>query len=97
MKQVMQKISQKGYEAALQARANLATARMMTPATAGRLARRQTGATMVEYAILVALIAIAVILTVVLLGQQINDVFQTVVNCVQQPSTDNCTLPGGGT
>ena len=89
MKKMTQKISQKGYEAALQARANLATARMMAPAMRGRLGGKQSGATMVEYAVLVALIAVAVIVTVVILGQQINNVFQTVVNCIKAPNA--CT------
>lgn len=92
MMQRLQKISQKGYEAALQARANLATARLLMPAATGRMARKQAGATMVEYAVLVALIAIAVILTVVLLGQQINNVFQTVTDCIQNATDANCTL-----
>lgn len=46
----------------------------------------ESGATMVEYAILVALIAVAVIATVVILGGQINTAFQNVVTCLQDPA-----------
>lgn len=45
-----------------------------------RFFKEEDGATLVEYAILVALIAVAVIATVVLLGQAINDAFQSVVD-----------------
>ena len=45
-----------------------------------RFIKEESGATMVEYAILVALIAVAVILTVTTLGQKIDSTFQTVVN-----------------
>jgi pilus assembly protein Flp/PilA len=45
-----------------------------------RFVKEESGATMVEYAILVALIAVAVIVTVSVLGQKIDATFQTVVN-----------------
>jgi pilus assembly protein Flp/PilA len=38
----------------------------------------ESGATMVEYGVLVALIAIAVIATVTLLGQKLDDVFDKI-------------------
>jgi len=44
-----------------------------------RFFKEEDGATLVEYAILVALIAVAVIATVVLLGAAIRDAFQSVV------------------
>jgi pilus assembly protein Flp/PilA len=44
-----------------------------------RFFKEEDGATLVEYAILVALIAVAVIATVVLLGGAIRDAFQSVV------------------
>lgn len=40
----------------------------------------ESGATMVEYAVLVALIAVAVIATVVLLGERIDAAFQSVID-----------------
>ena len=79
MVQLIRKISTKGYEMAVRARTNMQTARMLAPAAAGRVARPQSGATMVEYAILVALIAIAVIITVVAVGEQIESVFNDVL------------------
>jgi pilus assembly protein Flp/PilA len=42
----------------------------------------ESGATMVEYAILVALISIAAILIIYTLGQQINNTFNTVMKCI---------------
>ena len=78
MQTIIKKVSRKGYDAALQMRANVDTARMQTLSKAGRL-RKQEGATMVEYAILVALIAVAVIATVVILGERIDEVFERVV------------------
>ena len=57
-----------------------------------KLANLQSGASMVEYAILVALISIAAIIIIFVLGQQINEVFTTVVNCIQDPSTATCTI-----
>ena len=78
MQTIIKKVSRKGYDAALQMRANVDTARMQALAKAGRR-RKQEGATMVEYAILVALIAVAVIATVVILGERIDEVFERVV------------------
>ncbi len=40
--------------------------------------RDESGATMVEYAILVALIAVAAIVIIVAVGQQVNSAFQQV-------------------
>lgn len=40
--------------------------------------RDESGATMVEYAILVALISIAAIATIVLVGQKVDDAFDKV-------------------
>lgn len=40
--------------------------------------RDESGATMVEYAILVALISIAAIATIILVGQKVDDAFEKV-------------------
>jgi pilus assembly protein Flp/PilA len=50
------------------------------------LLTNEAGATAVEYGLLVALIAVVIIGVVTLLGGQLRNVFQTVVNA----------LPGGG-
>jgi len=42
--------------------------------------KRERGATAIEYALMVALIAVAIIVTVALLGEQINIVFQNIIN-----------------
>lgn len=52
----------------------------------------ESGATMVEYAIMVALIAIAVASTVILVGQQMTTMFTAVKDCLASPSSSNCSL-----
>ena len=51
--------------------------------------KEEDGATIVEYALIVALIAVAVAATVYLLGQEIDTKFQSVKDCITTPST--CT------
>lgn len=48
--------------------------------------RKQRGATMVEYAVLVALIAVAVVFVIFTLGGQINSAFQAISDCIGNPS-----------
>jgi pilus assembly protein Flp/PilA len=52
----------------------------------------ESGATMVEYAIMVALIAIAVASTVILVGQEMQTMFTAVKDCLASPSSTSCTL-----
>ena len=47
----------------------------------------ESGATMVEYAIMVALIAIAVAATVILVGNEMNTMFSQVVECLKNSAT----------
>lgn len=54
--------------------------------------KEESGATMVEYAIMVALIAVAVAVTVALIQTEMNNVFQTVVECLASPTSTNCSL-----
>lgn len=49
----------------------------------------ESGATMVEYALMVALIAIAVAATVYLLGGEMNSLFSDVKDCIADPTTCN--------
>lgn len=46
----------------------------------------ESGATMVEYAILVALISVAAIVIIVAVGQQVKDAFTEVRDCMQNPA-----------
>ena len=48
--------------------------------------RKERGATMVEYAIMVARIAIAAIVIIAALGQEINNAFQGVKDCIADPT-----------
>jgi pilus assembly protein Flp/PilA len=52
--------------------------------------RDESGATMVEYAILVALISIAAIVVIFTLGQQIRETFNQVVQCITNPNGGGC-------
>jgi pilus assembly protein Flp/PilA len=53
-----------------------------------RLMDREDGAAAVEYGLLVALIAVAIIVTVSTLGGQLDGFFQTVTDCLGSPA--NC-------
>lgn len=53
-----------------------------------RFLRDESGATMVEYAVLVALISIAAIATIVLVGTEVNNAFDKVKVCMSTPA--NC-------
>ena len=54
--------------------------------------RRQTGATVTEYAILASLVAMAVVLILALVGEELNDTLADSLRCIQEPTTANCTL-----
>ena len=52
----------------------------------------QRGASMVEYALLVGLIAVAVILVLWFVGQELDDTLADTLRCIQQPTSANCQL-----
>ena len=53
----------------------------------------ESGATMVEYAIMVALLAIAVATTVILVSDQLKLTFQAVITCLKSPGNEACGAP----
>lgn len=55
----------------------------------GRLRAEERGQGLTEYALIIALIAVVVIGAVVLLGNQITNVFNHVTTCMNSPSS-NC-------
>ena len=55
-----------------------------------RFFKGEEGVTAIEYALIAAGIAIAIIATVVLVGQQINDKFDQVKECLINPNSDAC-------
>jgi pilus assembly protein Flp/PilA len=59
-------------------------------ATLAAFVRDEDGATMIEYALLVALIAIVVAAALVTLGTAVKTKFSSVSDCVATPST-SCT------
>lgn len=50
----------------------------------------EDGATMIEYGLLAALIALVVAAAVVTIGTALNNRFTDVQNCVNDPNTTNC-------
>lgn len=50
-----------------------------------RIQSGETGATAVEYGIMVALIAAVIVAVVLVLGQEIDKAFQTVVDSIKKP------------
>lgn len=50
----------------------------------------ESGATMVEYAILVALLSVAAIVIIAYLGQEIRNAFNQVRDCIKDPGAGNC-------
>jgi pilus assembly protein Flp/PilA len=53
--------------------------------------RDEEGATMIEYALLVALIAVVVATALVTLGTTVKTKYSSVSDCVTTPTTANCT------
>ncbi len=53
-----------------------------------RFMQEEEGATMVEYAIMVALIAVVAIGAVVLIGTETDDAFTAVGDCLENPAAD---------
>ena len=51
-----------------------------------RFFKEEDGATVVEYALMVALIAVAVAATVLFLGEQVDEKFKEVVRCIRDGS-----------
>jgi pilus assembly protein Flp/PilA len=52
--------------------------------------REEDGATMIEYALLVALIAVVVAVALVTLGTAIKTKYSSVSDCVTTPNSTNC-------
>jgi len=52
-----------------------------------KLRREEEGATMVEYALMVALIAVVALTAVTLLGQNVSSIFNYIANAIITPAT----------
>jgi pilus assembly protein Flp/PilA len=53
--------------------------------------REETGATMIEYALLAVLIAMIVAIAAITLGQAISNQFTKITSCVNSPSAAHCS------
>lgn len=58
-----------------------------------KFVKDEEGATAVEYGMMVGLIAVAIILTVFAIGEQLNDLFERISTCITAPTTANCSPP----
>ena len=56
----------------------------------GRFVRDESGATAVEYGLLVAVISIVVVGAAILVGQELQTVFNNVATCLNTPNSTNC-------
>jgi pilus assembly protein Flp/PilA len=59
-----------------------------------RLMKDESGATAVEYGLIVALISIAIVAGAVALGTSLNTLFGDISTCMNNPTTTNCTIGG---
>ena len=57
--------------------------------------REEEGVTAIEYGLIAALIAVAVIATVFLVGQQLNTVFQSILDCLKGGTCKAAAATGG--
>lgn len=57
-----------------------------------RFIRDEEGVTAIEYGLLAALIAVAIIVGAALVGTELNDLFNAIGTCLQNPSSA-CTIP----
>jgi pilus assembly protein Flp/PilA len=61
---------------------------LLFPRVRAYLATRDRGATAVEYALIIAVVAMVVVVAAVTLGDQISDLFTDAGNCVEDPTAD---------
>ena len=54
--------------------------------------REEDGAAAIEYGLIAALIAVAIIVGAIALGSSLNTLFTDLGTCMAAPSTANCTL-----
>jgi pilus assembly protein Flp/PilA len=59
------------------------------------LANDESGATMVEYGLMVALIAVVAVAAVLTIGKNLDAKFDAIAACIASPSTANCPVVAG--
>ena len=57
----------------------------------------ESGASLVEYALLVALIALVAIAALQTVGGNVSDEFDNIANCIDNPGLAGCDAGAGGT
>ena len=55
-----------------------------------RFIREEEGVTAIEYGLIAALIAVVIAAAVILVGNQLNIVFNKIANCLTKPSATTC-------
>lgn len=56
-----------------------------------RFLREEEGVTAIEYGLIAALISVVIAASVIIIGNQLNIVFETIGNCLTAPSAATCT------
>jgi pilus assembly protein Flp/PilA len=52
----------------------------------------EDGVTAIEYGLIAALVAVAIIVGATALGTSLNDIFQRIANCIAAPAGNACAL-----
>jgi pilus assembly protein Flp/PilA len=57
--------------------------------------REEEGVTAIEYGLIAALVAVAIVAGASALGGSLNNLFNALSTCITTPNTNNCTFPAG--
>jgi pilus assembly protein Flp/PilA len=57
--------------------------------------REEEGVTAIEYGLIAALVAVAIVAGASALGGSLNNLFNRLSTCITTPNTTNCTFPAG--
>ena len=89
MKETIQSVSEQAQDTTIQAHLRIADAREALKRRMRRgVGRRQGGATIVEYALLVGLLSVAAIAVIVAVGNQVDGLFQEVQEAINTEEGD---------
>ncbi|MBK5937143.1 Flp family type IVb pilin [Halorhodospira halophila] len=86
MKETIEQVTEQAHDAAIATRVQVDEAREALKRRMRR-ARRQGGATIVEYALLVGLIAVAAITAIIALGEGVSELFQDIADEIPEVDT----------
>lgn len=58
--------------------------------------REEEGVTAIEYGLIAALVAVALVVGATALGTALNTLFSALATCITTPTAGNCTFPAAG-